>query len=158
MNDHNTTPYFPDNLQDYPAWVAQYGLLYPFGECQCGCGEPAPLATNTSQERGRTEGQSQRFISHHNQRKHYDFEGPNPSGLCMCGCGQPTRLAKQTAPSLGLLKGQPNRFISQHFSRLPHKNPHIRKAPPIEDRFWPNVDKRGPNECWLWTGALNGDG
>jgi hypothetical protein len=33
----------------------------------------------------------------------------------------------------------------------PHKNP--RKPKPIADRFWPKVDKRGPNECWPWTGA-----
>ena len=24
--------------------------------------------------------------------------------------------------------------------------------PPIEERFWSRVDKRGENECWLWTG------
>ena len=23
-----------------------------------------------------------------------------------------------------------------------------------EDRFWPNVDKQGPDDCWLWTGYL----
>jgi hypothetical protein len=23
-------------------------------------------------------------------------------------------------------------------------------ATPIEQRFWPKVDKRGPDECWLW--------
>lgn len=27
-----------------------------------------------------------------------------------------------------------------------------------EERFWKNVDKRGPDECWLWTGAVNGYG
>ncbi len=26
------------------------------------------------------------------------------------------------------------------------------------DRFWSNVDRSGPNACWLWTGALNGSG
>lgn len=24
---------------------------------------------------------------------------------------------------------------------------------PIADRFWQKVDKRGPDECWLWLGA-----
>lgn len=24
-----------------------------------------------------------------------------------------------------------------------------------EERFWAKVDRRGPRECWLWTGALN---
>lgn len=29
---------------------------------------------------------------------------------------------------------------------------------PIEERFWPKVAKRGPKECWLWTGAEHGHG
>lgn len=28
-------------------------------------------------------------------------------------------------------------------------------TPIREYRFWPKVDKNGPNGCWLWTGALN---
>lgn len=27
------------------------------------------------------------------------------------------------------------------------------RAQPIEVRFWKYVDKRGPDECWPWTGA-----
>ena len=26
----------------------------------------------------------------------------------------------------------------------------------IEERFWPKVDQRGSNECWLWTGSKAG--
>ncbi len=32
------------------------------------------------------------------------------------------------------------------------------KPIPIEERFWPKVDKRGPDECWNWTAGRNGVG
>lgn len=28
----------------------------------------------------------------------------------------------------------------------------------LEERFWAKVDKRGPDECWLWTGSKNNYG
>lgn len=28
----------------------------------------------------------------------------------------------------------------------------------LEERFWAKVARRGPGECWLWTGATNGNG
>lgn len=28
----------------------------------------------------------------------------------------------------------------------------------IEIRFWEKVDKRGPDDCWLWTGSADRDG
>src|SRR4051812_4788550 len=33
-----------------------------------------------------------------------------------------------------------------------------RKSAPLERRFWPKVDKRGPAECWLWLGSKDGNG
>jgi hypothetical protein len=28
----------------------------------------------------------------------------------------------------------------------------------LADRFWEKVDRRGPDDCWPWLGARNGDG
>ena len=36
-----------------------------------------------------------------------------------------------------------------------------RHRTPLSDRFWLKVDRRGPNDCWMWTaatGAQNGYG
>lgn len=37
--------YFPDDLDNYPPWVAAHGLVAPYGECQCGCGESTTTTT-----------------------------------------------------------------------------------------------------------------
>jgi hypothetical protein len=37
------------------------------------------------------------------------------------------------------VKGKPIRFIHGHNGYRP-----------LENRFWKHVDKRGPNDCWLW--------
>ena len=31
-------------------------------------------------------------------------------------------------------------------------------ARPVQDRFWPKVDKHGPDDCWLWTASTDQDG
>lgn len=38
----------------------------PSGLCQCGCGQPAPIATRTTKARGRIKGQPVKFIRGHN--------------------------------------------------------------------------------------------
>lgn len=30
--------------------------------------------------------------------------------------------------------------------------------PPVAERFWRKVDRRGPNECWPWLGAVGRGG
>jgi hypothetical protein len=29
------------------------------------------------------------------------------------------------------------------------------RRPTLEERFWPKVDRRGPDECWPWKRSLN---
>ena len=36
--------------------------------CECGCGEPAPIATKTDRRKGSVKGQPKRFVSGHNRR------------------------------------------------------------------------------------------
>jgi hypothetical protein len=38
----------------------------PSGLCECGCGEPAPIASQTKRQYGHVKGQPTRFISGHN--------------------------------------------------------------------------------------------
>src|ERR1700748_2150789 len=33
-----------------------------------------------------------------------------------------------------------------------------RPSAPLVERYWKKVDKRGPDECWPWTGARNETG
>lgn len=32
------------------------------------------------------------------------------------------------------------------------------KPRPVDERFWSHVDRRGPDECWLWTGYVQPNG
>lgn len=34
----------------------------------------------------------------------------------------------------------------------------MRKKKPLEERFWPKVNKAAADECWLWTGSSKSDG
>jgi hypothetical protein len=64
-------------------------------------------------------------------------------GYCECGCGEFAGFWESTSRSHGRVKGQPKRFVHNHHARRP-----------MEDCFWEKVDKRGPEDCWEWTGAL----
>lgn len=64
-SDSTPTPYFPANLEDYAPWVAAHGLVAPYGKCQCGCGQDAPIASKSRQSRGIAKGKPQRYILGH---------------------------------------------------------------------------------------------
>lgn len=46
-------------------WVEKYVLLHPYGKCQCGCGEDAPLAKRMDKRFGHIQGQPVRYINNH---------------------------------------------------------------------------------------------
>lgn len=66
MHEHSTTPHFPQDIHNFPAWVAKFGLTEPFGKCQCGCGNDAPIAIANHTKSGREKGKPSRFIHGHN--------------------------------------------------------------------------------------------
>lgn len=151
MTDHIPAPYFPANLEEYAPWVTEHGLRYPYGQCQCGCGQAAPIQDGTFLAKGYRKGHPARFLPGHNKAKDLQIENPNPSGLCMCGCGQKTPIADRNRKLLGWVKGQPIKYI------VGHGGVDTRKRP-LLDKFWEHVDKRSDDECWLWTGRKNRQG
>jgi len=68
----------------------------------------------------------------------------------MCGCGQVTPIAKIGRSDRGDVTGKHVRFIPGHRAPLD----------PLERErlFWQKVDRRGPDECWEWTGSRHGKG
>ena len=161
------TPYFPENITDYAPWVAQYGLLAPYGECQCGCGEKTSVAARNRFERGQAKGEPVRFVAWHGIGNEPEpapvyKEGEYapwvekyglqyPYGECQCGCGKNAPLATRNERQRGHVKGQPIQFIHAHHTRL-------KRTPPIEEHFWAQVKILGPDDCWEWQGYTNRKG
>lgn len=69
MQPHsNRVPYFPENLNDYAPWVAEHGLVAPYGLCQCGCERRTPISKTTRHTVGYRKGEPQRFVANHSSR------------------------------------------------------------------------------------------
>jgi hypothetical protein len=82
--------------------------------CECGCGQPAPIAKRTQRSFGWVKGQPLRFVRGH---KKVTIAPPNPSGICQCGCGQPAPIATASSTRYGHLRNHPVCFILGHRAR-----------------------------------------
>lgn len=97
----------------------------PVKLCECGCGEPAPIADITNRKRGYVKGEPRRFVAGHNskmmaaERAARLAEAPPPEPkLCECGCGEFTPIAVRSNSTWGHVQGQPVRFVRGHAARL----------------------------------------
>lgn len=116
------------------------------GDCECGCGGKAPIATATDTARGRVKGEPSRFIMGHHRRaqgalqRHrrlWDDAGVE-YGCCLCGCGQRTPLATETQSHRHFIDGEPRRYLNLS---------HAVRGGPVEY----TVEDRGYlTPCWIW--------
>jgi len=67
-------PYFPENLSEYAPWVAAHGLIEPYGQCQCRCGQKTELARCTDRTKGWRKDHPLRFVHRHQSRKYQTLE------------------------------------------------------------------------------------
>lgn len=112
------------------------GMQTTVKTCECGCGQPAPIATYTNRKMGYRRGEPIRFIHGHFANT---LKKSRPLTYCECGCGQLVR----------------NRYQLGHAIRRGYMA-RVRRERDIEPRFWRNVKKS--EGCWEWTGARSGNG
>ena len=119
----------------------------PFGFCQCGCGQKAPINNINNARIGLVKGQPRRFILGHSRLYPQVPERP-----CL-NCGSPFR-----PPRGNLAKG----FGLYCSRKCNQANKRALPAAPWIDRFWSKVNKNGPlwngTPCWAWTAGGDGQG
>lgn len=105
MTDHTRVPHFPPNLQDYAPWVATHGLYATYGECQCGCGQLAPIAVRTESRSGAVKGKPRRFAYTHCFRY---SQSPLPGYKRCTICNEMKPMAAFSITQEGKRKGKPD--------------------------------------------------
>lgn len=103
--------------------------------CECGCGQPAPIATQTKRRDGHVKGEPMRFIRGHAHRRSQPDEEP---GLCACGCGTKTAV----------VRGKANRYAHGH-------NATTRR---ITSQDFTVEDRGYETPCWIWKHSLSSHG
>ncbi len=73
-----------------------------------------------------------------------DSDSTIPFGCCHCGCGGKTTIPIYNNTFHGRVKGRPLKFITGHNGKID-----------VRVRFWSYVDRKGDDDCWLWTGCLH---
>jgi hypothetical protein len=76
------------------------------------------------------------------------------SWLCRCDCGSEPTVATSSlrngkTKSCGCLQKE-----KASESSAVAREALARKTPPLEERFWSKVNKRGDDECWLWKAGV----
>ncbi|WP_406227359.1 HNH endonuclease signature motif containing protein [Streptomyces anthocyanicus] len=105
--------------------------------CECGCGNPTPIAKSNQPKSGTKKGEPARFLAGHRSKR------PKPEG-----CEVPDCLGKHFGAGLCV----------KHYMRQRRHGNLIGKFPQgsAEERFWRYVDKA--DGCWNWKGGLNRGG
>lgn len=116
--------------------------------CECGCGQPAPIATKTDAARGYVAGEPRRFVAgHHGRALRLVLAPPNPSGLCECGCGEKTAISKVGDSRTGNVAGEHVRFVHGHMPRALKKG----KPRTAEERRKMSLGQGGTGEPTVRT-------
>lgn len=113
--------------------------------CDCGCGQPTPIAKQTDRKLGHIKGQHVRFIQWHHLR--LLIPAKQPCTIDDCNRVQAARG-----------------WCSKHYSRWQNTGSptalrgHPVAARPIRERLRERIDTTAAGGCWLWTGTLTDKG
>lgn len=147
--------------------------------CECGCGEPAPIATRNRYSTGIVKGEPVRFVRGHAIR----FRHTGPSICSQDGCENRVRSGGLCGTHDRRMKlyGDPNvvlhprrqgcavaecdgehdanGYCNKHNTRLKRHGNLVGKRPRGADdkRFWLQVD-RWSGDCWTWQAAQSDTG
>jgi hypothetical protein len=111
---------------------AEYAAAFMDGVklCECGCGEPAPLAQKTSARDGWKKGEPLRFLVGHNGRLP-DNRAKMEQARRARGRSEKQQTQWERVRAIACLRAERSLF----------------------ERWNEKVDRTG--ECWVWTGARN---